>query len=156
MPPSDDETIPQDQHSENKPQGAADVQSATAQPSLPAGTRLGDYTLERLLGSGAMGEVYLARQVRLDQQCALKILPPELTRSRDFEKRFEQEGRSMAKLDHPHIVRVHNASVDAGRHFIAMEYVPGGTLDDLLARHGGLLPERQAHKLLSEILDALA
>ena len=106
MPPSDDETIPQDQLSENKPQGAADVQSATAQPSLPAGTRLGDYTLERLLGSGAMGEVYLARQVRLDQPCALKILPPELTRSRDFEKRFEQEGRSMAKLDHPHIVRV--------------------------------------------------
>ncbi|HPM24501.1 MAG TPA: PEGA domain-containing protein, partial [Phycisphaerae bacterium] len=103
-----------------------------------------------------MGEVYLARQVRLDQPCALKILPPELTRSRDFEKRFEQEGRSMAKLDHPHIVRVHNASVDAGRHFIAMEYVPGGTLDDLLTKHGGLLPERQAHKLLSEILDALA
>ncbi|MBN1403394.1 MAG: SUMF1/EgtB/PvdO family nonheme iron enzyme [Opitutales bacterium] len=154
--PSDDETIPQDHLPENKPQGASDVQPGAAPSTLPAGTRLGDYSLERQLGAGAMGEVYLARQVRLDQSCALKILPPELTRSRDFEKRFEQEGRSMAKLDHPHIVRVHNASVAEGRHFIAMEYVPGGTLDDLLAKHGGLLPERQAHKLLSEILDALA
>ena len=154
--PSDDETIPQDHLPENKSNGPSDNQPAAAPSALPAGTRLGDYSLERQLGAGAMGEVYLARQVRLDQSCALKILPPELTRSRDFEKRFEQEGRSMAKLDHPHIVRVHNASVAEGRHFIAMEYVPGGTLDDLLAKHGGLLPERQAHKLLSEILDALA
>ncbi|MBN1404218.1 MAG: SUMF1/EgtB/PvdO family nonheme iron enzyme [Opitutales bacterium] len=129
--------------------------SEAVQSELPVGSRLGDYALERLLGAGAMGEVYLARQVRLDQSCAIKVLPSVLTRSRDFEKRFVQEGRSMAKLDHPHIVRVHNASVDADRHFIAMEYVPGGTLDDYLAKRGGKLSQEEALRLLSELLGAL-
>ncbi len=129
--------------------------SGAVQSELPVGSRLGDYALERLLGSGAMGDVYLARQVRLDQSCAIKVLPSVLTSSRDFEKRFVQEGRSMAKLDHPHIVRVHNASMDADRHFIAMEYVPGGTLDDYLAKRGGKLSQEEALRLLSELLGAL-
>jgi formylglycine-generating enzyme required for sulfatase activity len=142
MSASDDETI---------------LNSGDAPPSaLPAGTRLGDYEIEKLLGAGAMGEVYLARQVRLDQRCALKILPEAFTKSADFGKRFEREGRSLAKLDHPNIVRVLYKGVTEGFHFLAMEYVPGGTLEDFLEKHGGRLPEKETRRFLCEILAALA
>jgi formylglycine-generating enzyme required for sulfatase activity len=142
MSASDDETI----LNSGLPQASA----------LPAGTRLGDYEIEKLLGAGAMGQVYLARQVRLDQRCALKVLPEAFTKSADFEKRFEREGRSLAKLDNPNIVRVLYAGVAENLHFLAMEYVPGGTLEDLLEKRGGRLPEKEARRFLGEILAALA
>jgi formylglycine-generating enzyme required for sulfatase activity/serine/threonine protein kinase len=144
MNADDDDTILNDSDGGSVPGGA-----------LPAGTRLGDYELEKLLGAGAMGEVYLARQVRLDQQCAVKVLPQALTQSVDFEKRFESEGRSLARLDHPHIVRVFNAGEDNGRHFLTMEYVDGGSLEDYLVKRGGKLPEAEARTALAEILSGL-
>ena len=143
MPPSDETFL------------SGETPSQPDSGPIAPGTRLGDYEVESLLGAGAMGEVYLARQVRLDQKCALKVLPPQLTQSADFEKRFEREGRSLAKLDHENIVRVLNAGEGFGRHFLAMEFVGGGSLDDLLARNGGVLPEAAARKALSEILAAL-
>ncbi|HNX04594.1 MAG TPA: protein kinase, partial [Opitutales bacterium] len=124
--------------------------------SLKGGTRLGDYRLDRLLGAGAMGEVYLARQLRLDQVCAVKILPPELTSSPDFEKRFESEGRALAKLDHANIVRVLYAGLDQGRHFLSMEYVDGGSLEDHIHSHGGRIPVAGAVPILRDILSGLA
>jgi len=142
--PSDDETLLNGENPTEPVPGA-----------IPPGERLGDYQVQSLLGAGAMGEVYLARQVRLDQKCALKILPAQLKQSLDFEKRFEREGRSLAKLDHPNIVRVLNASVSGGRHFLAMEYVSGGSLEDIVARRGRI-PEVEAREFLSEILSGLA
>ena len=150
MNSSDDETLVNESGDDGMSAGV----SISGQ--IRAGVRLGDYEIERLLGVGAMGEVYLARQVRLDQKCALKVLPPELTRSADFEKRFAQEGRSLAKLDHPHIVRVYNAGEADGLHFLAMEYVGGGTLEDRLEKSGGSLPESETGKLLGEMLAALS
>ncbi|MFA5257299.1 MAG: serine/threonine-protein kinase, partial [Opitutales bacterium] len=132
------------------------ARNAGRAPSLAPGAKLGDYVLERQLGAGAMGEVYLARQMRLDQLCAVKILPAELSASQDFERRFASEGRALARLDHQNIVRVLNAGEDAGRHFLAMEYVEGGSLEERLASAGGVLPVAEARQALSEMLSALA
>jgi serine/threonine protein kinase len=129
--------------------------SSSGGSSLVSGSRLGDYEIEKLIGAGAMGEVFLARQVRLNQQCAIKVLPEILSKSADFEKRFESEGRSLARLDHPSIVRVMYAGVESGRHFLTMEYVGGGSLDDFLARRGAL-SEAEVRRILSEILAGLA
>ena len=123
---------------------------------LTAGTMLGDYRIVRPLGAGAMGEVYLARQVHLNQTYALKLLPKALTQSPDFEKRFEIEGQSLAMLDHQNIVRVYNASIANGRHFLAMEYVGGGSLEDRIDKNGGALPAASVRKCLAEILSGLA
>jgi serine/threonine protein kinase/formylglycine-generating enzyme required for sulfatase activity len=124
-------------------------------PVLEGGSVFGGYRIERLLGAGAMGEVYLARQVRLERPCAVKVLPRELSRSRDFSRRFEAEGRVLAKLDHPGIVRVQNAGEDGGRHFLEMEYVEEGNLDECLLKNGGRLEESRVRALLAEILEAL-
>ncbi|MFA5257028.1 MAG: SUMF1/EgtB/PvdO family nonheme iron enzyme, partial [Opitutales bacterium] len=123
---------------------------------LAAGFRLGDYEIERQLGAGAMGEVYLARQVRLDQRYALKVLPAALTQSADFERRFASEGRALAMLDHPNIVRVHNAGEDGGRHFLAMQYVDGGSLEERLSASGGRLSEGETRTILAQILSGLS
>jgi formylglycine-generating enzyme required for sulfatase activity/serine/threonine protein kinase len=125
-------------------------------PVLEGGSVFGGYRIERLLGAGAMGEVYLARQVRLERPCAVKVLPRELSRSRDFSRRFEAEGRVLAKLDHPGIVRVQNAGEDGGRHFLEMEYVEEGNLDECLLKNGGKLEASRVRALLVEILEALA
>jgi serine/threonine protein kinase len=109
-----------------------------------------------MLGAGAMGEVYLARQVRLERQCAVKVLPSILSQSPDFERRFSIEGKALAKLDHPNVVRVLNAGEDGGRHFLEMEYVEGGSLEDMLARSGGRLTEGYTRNALTEILYGLA
>jgi len=122
---------------------------------LAPGARLGGYEVERHLGSGAMGDVYLARQMFLKQRCALKVLPESLSASRNFEQRFAQEGQALAMLDHPNIVRILYAGVDAGRHFLAMEYVEGGSLEDLVAKKGLRLGEDAVRKILSNILSGL-
>ncbi|MBN1403840.1 MAG: SUMF1/EgtB/PvdO family nonheme iron enzyme [Opitutales bacterium] len=123
---------------------------------LAAGASIGDYVIERFLGAGAMGEVYLARQARLGQRCALKVLPESLGSSADFRRRFVSEGRALAMLDHQNIVRVLYAGEQKGRHFLAMEYVEGGNLEGLLAAHGGRLPPAQVRLILSELLAGLA
>ncbi|MBN1404539.1 MAG: SUMF1/EgtB/PvdO family nonheme iron enzyme, partial [Opitutales bacterium] len=114
------------------------------------------YVLERLLGAGAMGEVYLARQVILDQRCAIKVLPEELSRSADFTRRFASEGQALAKMDHRGVVRVLNAGLDKGRHFIVLEFVSGGDLDQYLRDKGGRLDEAEARFILEQILEGLA
>jgi serine/threonine protein kinase/formylglycine-generating enzyme required for sulfatase activity len=123
---------------------------------LKAGDRLGDYVLMQLLGAGAMGQVYLAKQVHLGQQCAVKVLPEELSRSADFKRRFAGEGRALAKVDHRYVVRVLYAGEDSGRFYTVLEYVNGGDLSQYLHSKGGKLDEGEARVVLEEILEGLA
>lgn len=99
--------------------GGGEVDRGTG--SLSAGEQLGDYRIMRLLGKGAMGEVYEAEQVHLGQRYALKVLPAELSRDPNFRERFRTEARTLASLRHPGIVSVMNAGEARGRFFLVME-----------------------------------
>lgn len=99
--------------------GGGEVDRGTG--SLSAGEQLGDYRIMRLLGKGAMGEVYEAEQVHLGQRYALKVLPAELSRDPNFRERFRTEARTLASLRHPGIVSVMNAGEARERFFLVME-----------------------------------
>ena len=101
---------------------------------LPAGHRLGPYEVLAPLGAGGMGEVYRARDVRLDRTVAVKILPPELAVDERYRQRFEREARAASALSHPHIAHVYDVGEQDGTHFIAMEYVEGENLRELVTR----------------------
>ncbi|MCA9033933.1 MAG: serine/threonine protein kinase [Planctomycetaceae bacterium] len=94
--------------------------------------RLGDFELKRKLGKGGMGEVFLARQTSLDRLVALKTLSKELAKREDFVQRFQREAKSMAKLDHPNIVKVYAVDTFKGLHFAAIEYIDGKSAQDWL------------------------
>src|SRR5687768_14809800 len=96
---------------------------------LGPGTRVDAYELIRPLGSGGMGEVWLATEVHLRRKVALKLLPTDLTRDSRRVKRFEQEARAASALSHPNVCTILALGVTAdGQHYIAMEYVDGDTL----------------------------
>jgi len=102
-------------------------------PSL-VGQHIGRYRLLSFLGSGGMGEVYLAQDSRLDRQVALKLLPESFTRDDGRVRRFEQEARAASRLSHPNICVIHEVSeTDHGHHFITMEYIDGVTLRQHIA-----------------------
>jgi eukaryotic-like serine/threonine-protein kinase len=89
---------------------------------LESGTRLDAYEIVRLLGTGGMGEVWLATELRLGRRVALKLLPAELTRDPAPVRRFEQEARAASALSHPNVCTIHALGSTAdGRHYIAME-----------------------------------
>src|SRR5215208_4032117 len=96
--------------------------------SLPAGTRLGPYEIVALLGAGGMGEVYRARDSRLQRDVALKLLAPQLAVDPARLARFEREARAASALSHPAIVAVHDVGVADGTWYLAMELVDGTTL----------------------------
>ena len=114
----------------------------------------GEYSLQRELGRGGMGIVYLARDVQLDRDVAIKVLPPELADagSRD---RFVREARTAAGLSHPHIVPIHRVGEARGFVFFVMSYVEGETLGERL-RTRGPLPPADAARILREVAWALA
>ena len=99
------------------------------------GASLGDFRVHRLLGQGGMGEVYLARQISLNREVALKVLRPDLTNP-TYLSRFEAEAWAAAKLNHPNIVHIYTLGVFEGLRFIAMEYVQGTNLREYLLRKG--------------------
>ena len=101
---------------------------------LTAGHRLGPYEVVAPLGAGGMGEVYRARDARLDRTVAVKILPPELAVDERYRQRFEREARAASALSHPHIAHVYDVGEQDGTHFIAMEYVEGENLRELATR----------------------
>jgi serine/threonine-protein kinase len=101
-----------------------------------SGHVLGDYRVERLLGYGGMGEVYLAHQMSLDRPVALKILRPELLSNATYLARFEKEATSAAKLNHPNVVHIYNLGSFDGLRYIAMEYVQGTNLKEFLIKKG--------------------
>ncbi|MEO8624760.1 MAG: serine/threonine-protein kinase, partial [bacterium] len=116
---------------------------------------IGRYSLERELGRGGMGVVYLAREVRLDRLVAIKVLPPEFTDRADLRDRFMREARTAAGLSHPYIVPIHAVDDADGFAFIVMAYVNGGTLAQRVATHGPL-PARDVTRIMREVAWALA
>jgi eukaryotic-like serine/threonine-protein kinase len=104
-----------------------------------AGQTLGHYYLIRQIGRGGMGDVYLARDTRLDRHVALKLLPTRLTEDVQSVQRFRQEARAVSALNHPNIITIHEIGEVGGVHFIATEFVEGETLRKLIAT-GGMKP----------------
>ena len=122
-----------------------DVQTALA----------GEYSLQRELGRGGMGVVYLARDVQLDRDVAIKALPTHLTGNAAARERFVREARTAAGLSHPHIVPIHRVGEAGGFVFFVMSYVEGETLGERL-RSRGPLPPADATRVLREVAWALA
>src|SRR5262245_41493192 len=108
--------------------------------SLSLGTRLGPYEILSPLGAGGMGEVYRAKDTRLDRTVAVKVLPDELSRKAGLRQRFEREARAIASLNHPHICALYDVGAENGEDFLVMEYLEGETLADRLS-HGALKTE---------------
>lgn len=113
------------------------------------GTTFGDFQVGPLIGRGSMGEVYLARQTGLDRFVALKVLPEHVLHNEALLERFRREARSLAKLDHPHIVRVLGLGEQGVRPFAALEYVDGTSLDTVLDRTGRLSVADSVHIALT-------
>lgn len=103
-----------------------------------AGTTLGNYEIESLLGKGGMGVVYKARQISLNRSVAIKILPPALGSDPSFVKRFEREAHAVARLNHQNIVHIYDIGEAEGLHFFSMEYVEGQALDKYVKEKGRL------------------
>ncbi len=118
-----------------------------------AGKRLGPYEILSAVGAGGMGEVYRARDTRLDRIVAIKILPDHLADRAELRERFEREARTIASLNHPHICTLHDVGHQDGTDYLVMEYVEGETLAQRLMK--GPLPIDQALKYAIEIADAL-
>lgn len=99
---------------------------------------MGDFELKKKLGKGGMGEVFLARQISLDRMVALKTLSKDLAKKGDFVARFEREAKSMAKIDHPNVVKIYAVDSYKGIHFAAIEYIDGQSLQNWLDQLGRL------------------
>ena len=101
---------------------------------MAAGTRLGPYEILSPLGAGGMGEVYKARDTRLDRTVAIKVLPATSPPTPSCATRFEREARTIAALDHPHICTLHDVGRQDGTDYLVMEYLEGETLAQRLAQ----------------------
>jgi serine/threonine protein kinase/Tol biopolymer transport system component len=121
---------------------------------LSAGTRLGPYQVLAPIGAGGMGEVYRARDSRLGREVALKILPAAFASDSDRVRRFEQEGRAAAALNHPNIVVIYDAGSEGDVFYVATELLEGETLRERLAQHA--LPVRKAIDYAIQIARGLA
>ena len=105
--------------------------------ALQSGTRLGPYEILELAGAGGMGEVYKARDTRLDRTVAIKVLPPHASAISDLKQRFEREAQTIGSLKHPNICVLHDIGSEDGVDFIVMEYLQGETLAERMARERG-------------------
>ena len=110
---------------------------ASDEPALSAGDRIDRYTVLSLLGSGGMGEVYLAHDEKLDRKIALKLLPTYFTRNQERLRRFQQEARAASALNHPNIITIHEIGEVDDQHYIATEHVDGEPLRQRM-KHGPL------------------
>jgi len=120
---------------------------------LNAGDKLGPYEILSPLGAGGMGEVYKARDTRLDRTVAIKVLPEHIAMREDLRTRFEREARAVASLNHPNICVLHDIGTQDGGGYMVMEHMEGETLAARIER--GALPLDQALKLATQIADAL-
>jgi serine/threonine protein kinase/tetratricopeptide (TPR) repeat protein len=121
---------------------------------IASGTQLGRYEIRSKIGEGGMGEVYLAEDVRLHRQVALKILPSEVAANKDRMRRFEQEAQAAATLNHPNIAHIYEIGEHDGRHFIAMEFIDGVTLRGKIHREHAEL--RKLLRYLQQVAEGLA
>ncbi len=108
--------------------------------ALASGTRLGPYEILEPLGAGGMGEVYRARDTRLDRTVAVKVLPHDLAADPQLKARFEREARAISALAHPNICTLHDVGEQDGQTFLVMEHLVGQTLAERLKK--GPLPAR--------------
>src|SRR5579871_4327589 len=124
-------------------------------PSSPSPTpRLGNYEILDKLGEGGMGEVWRARDSRLNRTVAIKILPPDVAGDASRSARFEQEAHALAALNHPNVVSIYDIGTEHGRAFIVSELVDGESLRAIVAR--GPLPARKATEIAGQIADGMA
>jgi serine/threonine protein kinase len=121
--------------------------------ALDQGTRLGPYEIIAPIGAGGMGEVYRARDIRLDRTIAIKVLNSALVASPDLKARFEREARAISQLNHPNICTLHDVGHDGGTDYLVMEFIEGESLVDRLRK--GPLPIAEVVKIGCEIADAL-
>src|ERR1700740_1075066 len=121
--------------------------------AILSGKRLGPYEILSAIGAGGMGEVYRARDTRLERIVAVKILPDHLADRAELRERFEREARTVASLNHPHICTLHDIGQQDGTDFLVMEYLEGETLAERLKK--GPLPLVQVLQYAIEIADAL-
>src|ERR1700757_545860 len=121
--------------------------------ALASGTRFGHYEIISPIGAGGMGEVYRARDTRLERTVAIKVLPYHLSCNPDSKQRFEREARAISSLNHPHICTLHDIGTQDGVSFLVMEYLDGETLSHRL--QNGPLPLEQALKFGTEMGQAL-
>ena len=120
---------------------------------LKAGATLGPYEIDAPLGAGGIGEVYRARDTRLDRTVAIKVLPEHVAADPDLKQRFEREAKAIAALNHPHICTLHDIGTEGGTDFLVMEYLDGRTLAQRL--ENGALPLEEALQVAIAIADAL-
>jgi eukaryotic-like serine/threonine-protein kinase len=121
--------------------------------AVSAGTRLGPYEILAPIGAGGMGEVYRARDTRLERTVAIKVLPPRLSSSPQGRQRFEREAKTISQLSHPHICALYDVGREGETEYLVMELLEGETLSDRLVR--GPLPLGQTLRYGVEIADAL-
>ncbi len=126
---------------------------APAQAVLSTGSRVGAYEVVASLGAGGMGEVYKARDTRLDRSVAIKVLPTYVAKDPQTRERFQREARAVAALNHPHICTLHDIGSHDGIDFLVMEYLDGQTLAERLRK--GPLPLDQALQCAVQIASAL-
>ena len=120
---------------------------------LATGSRLGPYEIQSPLGAGGMGQVYRARDMRLDRIVAIKVLPEELASDPQFRVRFDREARTISQLDHPHICALYDVGQQDGTSFLVMQYLEGETLVDRLAKSA--LPMGEALTIAIQLAGAL-
>src|SRR5580765_5228203 len=99
---------------------------------LPSGHRLGPYEVVAPLGAGGMGEVYRARDTRLDRTVAIKVLPQHLSERPESRERFEREARAISSLNHSNVCHLYDVGVEQGTSYLVMEYLEGQNLADRL------------------------
>ncbi|HEY6221308.1 MAG TPA: serine/threonine-protein kinase, partial [Candidatus Eisenbacteria bacterium] len=121
--------------------------------SLSTGSRLGPYEILAQIGAGGMGEVYRARDTRLERTVAVKVLPGHLTASPEVRHRFEREAKTISQLSHPHICALYDVGREGETDYLVMELLDGETLADRLGK--GQLPLEQTLRYGTEIADAL-
>ena len=123
---------------------------------LQPGPQLGPYVIEGSLGAGGMGEVYKARDPRLDRIMAIKTLASHLTSDHEWQHRFDREARAIASLSHPNICAIFDVGQDAGLAYLVMEYLDGDTLAERLASVGRPLPIGETLGIAAQLAHALA
>ncbi|HKC85877.1 MAG TPA: serine/threonine-protein kinase, partial [Blastocatellia bacterium] len=121
--------------------------------AIATGTRFDRYQIISLIGSGGMGEIYLAQDARLNRKVAIKLLPERYTQDPERLRRFEQEAQAASALNHPNIITIFEIGEAEGRHFIATEYIEGATLRRRMA--GAKLVVGEALDIASQVVSAL-
>jgi eukaryotic-like serine/threonine-protein kinase len=120
---------------------------------LTPGTKLGPYEIVSAIGAGGMGEVYKARDSRLDRDVAIKVLPPHLSSNPDLKQRFEREAKAISSLNHPHICTLHDIGQEGGVEYLVLEFLDGEPLSKRLEK--GPLPTSELLKTAMQIADGL-